>query len=174
MLHVTTFALALQDHSPHISRFSSNFPGQDPRSTLRALARATPRKWLYARALLTRINLINLTAQHAPRRFRFGEPCDRQRVCQTSSYQPMPRVSTPGVGHFYAPFRDFSYSSAAHLGISIDPERAANHGPKSLRFLDALPPFGRKLSSPLPRRGVTELTPVCLASVIITRQKRKR
>ena len=70
---------------------------------------------------------------------------------QPSSYHPTPRVSTPGVTRFYAPFCAFSHFSVTHLGLSFAATRAAKQGPKSQRFPDAVPTFGRKLSSTLPR-----------------------
>lgn len=88
-----------------------------------------------------------------------GEPCDRQRVCQTRQLTTTPRVSTPGLGHFYAPFRDCSHPSAAYLGLSIARERAAKDGAKGLCSLDTLPPFDPKFSFSLPRRGDNQMEP---------------
>ena len=75
-----------------------------------------------------------------------------------TSYHPTPRVLTPGVGHFYALFRDISHPSADNLCLSLAPVRAVKLLPESLHFPDAVPLFGRKLSSALPRRGDHEFT----------------
>src|SRR6516164_6293941 len=53
----------------------------------------------------TRVGRTDLTSQGAPRSVSFGEPCDRQRVCQPSSYHLTPRGSPPGVYRFSALFR---------------------------------------------------------------------
>ena len=90
--------------------------------------------------------------------YRAGSLAIGSESAKHSSYYPTPRVSTPGVARFYAPFCDFSRPSAANLDLSLTPARAAKHYSKSLRFLDTLPALSRKLSSPLPRRGDNELT----------------
>jgi hypothetical protein len=51
-----------------------------------------------------------------------------------TSYQAAPRVLTPGVGRFYAPFRTFSHHSATALDLSNGPKRAAILRPKSAGF----------------------------------------
>ena len=53
------------------------------------------------------------------KRVPLAEPFDRQRVCQTSSYHPTPRGSTPGVCPFEAPFRHFSHPEPL-LSASLD------------------------------------------------------
>jgi hypothetical protein len=97
----------------------------------------------------TCVGRTNLTSQGAPRSVTTGEPDDRQRVCQTDQLPTTPRVSTPGVGHFYAPFRGFSRLFAPFGGPSRPlhcprengqkrpqkppfPRRAARFGPKTL------------------------------------------
>jgi hypothetical protein len=67
-------------------------------------------------------------------------------------------VSTPGVTRFYASFCEFSHFSVSHLGLSFAAESAAKHGPKCDRFPDAVPTFGRTLSSTLRRHRDAELT----------------
>lgn len=89
---------------------------------------------------------------------RLGSLTIGSESAEPTSYHPTPRVSTPGVGHFYAPFNDFSHPSAAHLGLCIAPERAAKNGSKSLCFPNAVPTFEPKLSATRPRWGEDEFT----------------
>ena len=89
----------------------------------------------------------------------FGEPCDRQRVCQPSSYHPTPRGLPPGVTRFSAPFCAVSHPSAADLGLSVASTRAAQQGPKRDASPQPLPPFRPKLSGSRSHNPEQELAP---------------
>ena len=107
----------------------------------------------------TCVGRTNLTSQGAPRSVLLGEPCDRQRVCQPSSYHPTPRGLPPGVTRFSAPFGAVSHPSAADRGLAFASTRAAQQGPKRDASPQPLPPFRPKLSGSRSHNPEQELAP---------------
>jgi hypothetical protein len=107
---------------------------------------------------LTYVGRTNLTSQGAPKRVRFGEPCDRERIFRPSSYQATPRGSTPGVARFYAPFRDFICYSTNDLGLSPVPVRRISSTPTTTVPAIYAWTFCRKLSLSLAHGRDAELT----------------
>ena len=106
----------------------------------------------------TSVGRTNLTSQGAPRSVPFGEPDDRERILPThqltrdaeSDKLPASAVSTPFAATF-AP-------SGVNLGLTPAPTRAAQHGPKSVRFPYTVSPERPKTLRLLPRPGDAEFT----------------